>query len=61
MGEEIHELMELAAMQSLDMTANYFSTCESENRERVQETGKESEEKYLTVKWHFPCSSPGCR
>lgn len=31
MGEEIRELMELVAMQKLDVTANYFSTWESEN------------------------------
>lgn len=59
MGGEIHELMELVAVQDLDMTANYFGTCEPENRERIQEAGKESGEKYLTVEWHFPRSSQG--
>lgn len=42
------------------MTANCFSTCETENRERIQENGKESEKK-KSVNWYFSCCSQGCR
>lgn len=49
--------MESVAMQKLDTTANYFSTCEPENRKGVKETGKELGGKHLIVKHRFSGTS----
>lgn len=54
MREQIHEVMELVVMQNLNITVNYFSTCKSENRERIQEAGKDSGEKISDCQVVFP-------
>lgn len=48
--------MEPVATQNLDTTANYFSTCEPENRKRVKETGRvgrKASDCQVSFFWHL--------